>query len=158
MPYPWSLCGVHANSSAFHLLRRLTPLRPSRTRSAQSGDRVYVPGGKVYQVVGCIQGVNLTDVVFSVDGGLRAVANYSTWANETGDSGTEYFPLIQFSNCNNLTLTAAPATTATDGVIEGNGIPWWNRWIFGDHKGLKRPKLVIITASRNIVSATTNYP
>jgi len=86
-------------------------------------------------------------------------------------SSSRYFHFIHLFNCTNITVTTQAAdawalatagagidvdygdavAAAGGGIVNGGGIPWWNRWVFGNHSGLSRPKLLVLEACRGVL-------
>jgi len=121
--------------------------------AAKSGDAVIVPGGQQFHVLGGIVGQNLVNVTVRVDGVLLAVQDYArwptnkaaAWGDEEADAvtgkGGKYLDLLTIQNSQHVTFTSSTG----DGLIDGQGVGWWNREILPQVYGklcCKRPKLV----------------
>ena len=55
-----------------------------------------------------------------------------------------YLPFIGITNCSNFTMTG-------DGLLDGHGLKWWNKWVFDPPHNVKRPKLVVIDTCRHVL-------
>jgi polygalacturonase len=107
---------------------------------AQPGDTVLVPGGHTFHAIGGIGADSLHDVTVQIDGTLAGVPDFDRWPMD----GKGYLHFLNFTRCSKLTLTG-------NGTIDGQGLPWWNKWVIGSTGGKKRPKLVEIKASTDVL-------
>ena len=121
---------------------------------AGQGDTVVVPGGQGdFYFLGGVIVENKTDVTLQVDGMLRAVPDFDSWA--TGDENDhQYNHVIVFKNCNGVTVTSS--TDAVTG-FDGQGKKWWNEYTIGKSgHGKKRPKMLVFKESENILVEKIN--
>lgn len=123
---------------------------------------VEISAGKSYWALGGILGENLQNVIFKVNGVLNALPDLKNWPLA---SVKKYEHFLKFINCNNLTIyggsnyiyplsdlyilnmTEHPPTAS---LINGQGVPWWNKYIISTQHP-KRPKLLLVTESKNIL-------
>lgn len=112
--------------------------------NSDANDRIAFVPNKVYYF-SAIQVDDLHDIVFQVDGILRAHSNIREWPKDQGGTGLDE---MIFKNANNFTLRGS-------GVIDGQGYGWWWNSIsealpFVNHNDL-RGKMISIKESTNIL-------
>lgn len=105
-------------------------------QSATSGDTVLVPAGKEFWTLGGINATGLNNVAIEIAGTLHATPDMKAWPKDppTSDNALNFISLIK---CNNVSLSGG-------GVVDGQGLEWWNRVILGLKPDYNRPHLVVV--------------
>eukprot|EP00656_Telonema_subtile_P011632 TRINITY_DN1576_c0_g1_i2.p1 TRINITY_DN1576_c0_g1~~TRINITY_DN1576_c0_g1_i2.p1 ORF type:complete len:172 (-),score=25.79 TRINITY_DN1576_c0_g1_i2:106-621(-) len=116
-------------------------------QAATSGDRVLVPPGSMFYAQGGISVSGLSNVTLDLQGSVVADSNTDSWPMEKPG---QYAHFLQFSGCSELTVTGGP-----EGLLDGNGITWWNKMILGHLNG-SRPKLLYIENTTDIPVSYTH--
>jgi len=121
--------------------------------AAAVGDTVLVPAGLTFYAMGGMYVSGKQSLTFQLDGNLTSVADFQAWPAP----GQEYKQFLEFHNCSDITMTSSTG----DGVVDGTGIPWWERYIIGEcgvnvfkNKTIycpKRPKLVMFSNSEHVL-------
>ena len=101
--------------------------------NATAGDTVLVPAGFTFFTIGGIRAADLDGVTVTVDGNVSAVADFDLWPLD----GTKYRDVMNFAGCSNLHIGGA-------GTVDGQGLPWWNKWVLGKTDGKHRPHLIVL--------------
>ena len=137
---------------------------------------VEISSGKSYWALGGISGSNLHDVTFLVKGALHALPDMKHWPLQDSPGGLEdeddkeargvkkgrYKHFLNFQNCYNLTLSGSStyvyepertdmtASPPTSSLIDGQGVPWWNKYVISTQHA-KRPKLLSVSTSEKVL-------
>jgi polygalacturonase len=109
--------------------------------NATAGDTVLVPGGQTFHAIGGISAVGLNGVTIRIEGNLSAVPDFSHWPCPDGH---KFLDFLSCSNCSAVKVTG-------EGTIDGQGLPWWNKWVEGGIKGHSRPHLVVFETSTDLL-------
>ncbi len=104
--------------------------------AARVGDQVLVPPAREYWALGGINASGLNGVTLRIAGILRADPDFIAWPKDPPNS-TSCLDFIRLVNCNNIQITGG-------GLIDGQGLPWWNRVIIGIKPQYSRPHLVTV--------------
>ena len=144
--------------------RNNSALLQAALNNATPGTTVRVPPGMFYVMGGNLI-AGLRNVTFQVDGELRApeacfdgcwpqqqegaplgiTGGSAEWGNADGKLGKNGFlHFIQFFDCQHLTITG-------NGTMDGSGKGWWARYTIGAHTSAKRPKLLVISKTTDLL-------
>ena len=141
--------------------------------ASMPGDTILISKGSEFFATGGIVGFNLINVTILLLGQLRAMPDIKSWPlqqlelprsttnNTTASSrlhhvnGAKYMHFIHLVNCSGVSISGtAPYPSKADGsgqsLVDGNGLVWWNKYVIST-KYAKRPKLIVIEKSENIV-------
>lgn len=106
----------------------------------EDGDTVVVPKDSTYMLIGPVLFEGINQFTFKVEGTIKAVFDTVNWLGD----GHEYRPLFQILNCTDIVVTG-------DGIIDGQGTPWWDGFIWGRITHLHLPKLFQIKFVSNLL-------
>jgi hypothetical protein len=101
---------------------------------AQAGDIVRVPAGNEYWSFGGILGKGLQGVVIEIIGTLIATPDMKAWP-KTPPGSNDCADFLVLDRCVNITLRGS-------GLVDGQGLTWWNHVIAGFKPDYSRPYLI----------------
>ena len=78
------------------------------------------------------------------EGTLAAVPDFKLWPMQDPPRNNHYLPFIGITNCTYLTMTG-------NGLLDGQGLKWWNKWIFDPPHNSRRPNLVEINTCQYLL-------
>ena len=140
---------VHSNYSAH---KSNTAVLNGLFAAAKPGDTILVPEAEGdYFMAGGISASNLVNVTVVLGGTLRAVTDFEGWPLATEVNHPSYQPFIHFANINGLHVIA---NVSQQGMIDGQGKEWWNRYTVGMISAKEmpgRPRLFQISSCQNVL-------
>eukprot|EP00929_Paragymnodinium_shiwhaense_P056785 TRINITY_DN28433_c0_g2_i1.p1 TRINITY_DN28433_c0_g2~~TRINITY_DN28433_c0_g2_i1.p1 ORF type:complete len:461 (-),score=52.83 TRINITY_DN28433_c0_g2_i1:135-1517(-) len=111
-------------------------------KSAKPGDTVLLPAhdSRVFFSTGGIEGSNLENITFRLEGTLQAAGGWDIWPLSGGD----FAPMVLITNSTGFRMTGG-------GTVNGAGKVWWDRYVLKPLKG-KRPKLILIENATDMIA------
>ena len=112
--------------------------------SAQPGDVLIVANGTYWLNGGNVMS-DVSDVTIIIDGKLRAPTNcYDGCWPTMKAAPMEFEHFFHFVSAKRVVLASngpgAAVLSTSRGVIDGNGVGWWNKYVFGNHSHRFVPK------------------
>eukprot|EP01038_Epipyxis_sp_PR26KG_P013331 gene13331-17873_t len=105
------------------------------------GDKFVIPSG-VFNLLGGIAVYNINGVTIQIDGTLSFTPNLGVWPTSIID--TPVYNVGQRLHCIYMQdIYDITFTSSTQGLLDGNGRPWWGE--------SDRPKLMVLKDTRNII-------
>lgn len=108
------------------------------------GDTLLVPN-ETFWFNGGVEGYNISDVTFMIDGTLKWQNNQTAWPRFTPTPDGKVKECMYFENLDNVTFTSSGT-----GTLDGNGEPWWG-YISYLIIGENRPRLLHIEDAGNLL-------
>ena len=140
---------VHSNYSAH---KSNTAVLNALFAAAKPGDTILIPQAEGdYYMAGGISAGNLVNVTLILGGTLRAVVDFDGWPIAGNINHQSYQPFIHFYNSNGLQIKA---NVSQQGMIDGQGKEWWNRYTVGMLSAKERPgrpRLFQVSSCRNVL-------